>query len=412
MEGKEYNISNCSRRQFLRSSLYASTGLLGVGPVLSALACGGPPDPLPSDRFDRRVLADLHIHSLIDDWNRNTPLGIRYPAIADFADRYFNRSGMNWRDCHAAGIDLICAAHFNVFDEWLSMPTDSNPEAPTQTFRMMDHLEEELSGPAEPYARLARNRHQLAEFLDIPKDSPEYRVAVVHTVEGGHALGGSIYPLEKLASRGVAMLDITHFFSKDVASAANSFPFFPDANSRRPNLGLSEFGREVVCEMERLGMIVDVTHATATAVEDVLDVACRPIAVSHGASRTLAEHPYSLYDEHIQEIVARGGIFGVILDPYLLTNYANVHYAERSGSLRDVVRMVRHLVKLCGGHEHIAIGSDFAGYTVAPSDMPRLSYVHRLTKMLKDEFEDRRMVEDIMANNAIDFLMANWKTGG
>ncbi|UCE24480.1 MAG: membrane dipeptidase [Candidatus Zixiibacteriota bacterium] len=348
---------------------------------------------------------------MINDWNRRTPLGIRYPAVARFAEKFVNKTGMEWADCHAAGIDLICATHFNVFDEWLSMPTDPNPEAPANTFRMMDQLEEELAGPARAFATLARNGKDLEGLLNVSKTDPDFRTAVVHTVEGGHALGGSIEPLEQLASRGVAMIDITHFFSKDIASSANSYPYFPDGNSRWPNLGLSGFGREVISEMERLGIIVDITHATSTAVAQILKMATRPLAVSHGTSRTLSEHPYALFDEHIEQIAAGGGIIGVIIDPYLLSNYATAHSAEKRGSLRDVVRVIRYLVKLCNGHKHIGIGSDFAGYIVAPTDMNRLSQIDLLRELLEDEFGEVGVVEDILANNVINFLMKNWKSG-
>jgi len=357
------------------------------------------------------VLADLHVHAMINDWNRGTPLGVRYPALAHYAEKYVNKTGMKWEDCHAAGIDLLCVAHFNVFDEWLSMPTDPNPEAPVNTYRMMDQLEEKLDGPARPYGKLARNRDELGKLLSVPKTSAEYRIAAVHTLEGGHALGGSVAPLESFAKRGVAMIGVTHFFSKDIASSANSYPYFPDTNSRWPSLGLSEFGRQVIREMERLGIIVDVTHATATAVDDILKMVSKPIAVSHGSARTLADHPYSLYDEHIQQIVSDGGIIGVIIDPYLLTNYATVHLAEKRGSLRDVLRTVRYLVKLCGSHKHVGIGSDFAGYIIAPNDMNHLNQIDRLSCMLQDEFGDPGIVEDIMANNAINFLKANWRSG-
>ncbi|MFH1374145.1 MAG: membrane dipeptidase [bacterium] len=400
-----------SRRQFLRASLGASAGLVGIGPLLSGLGCTYR-SRLPVSRPDRRVLADLHVHAMTNAWNRTTPLAVKYPALVRLVERFANKTGMDWEDCHAAGIDLICVAHFNVFDEWLSMPTDPNPEAPVNTLRMMDQLEEELNGPTRPYARLAVNRSELGELLKIPKSSPEYRIAVIHTLEGGHALGGDIASLEQFARRGVAMICLTHFFNKGIASAANAYPYFPDDNSRRTHQGLSGLGREVVTEMERLGIIVDVTHATATAVEDILKAAKRPLVASHCTAQTLSDHPYSLLDEHIQQIAHDGGVVGVIVDPYLLSNYATVHDSERGGGLRDVVRMVRYIVKLCGNHRQVAIGSDFAGYIVAPSDMDRLSQIDRLSSMLMDEFGSRSVVEDIMANNVIDFIQTNWRAGG
>ena len=387
----------------------ALAGAALSAPVFWLDGCASPP-PL-TDRSIPRVLADLHVHAGINQWNRRTPLGIRYPGIVRLAEIAFNRSGMNWKDCYDAGVDLTCATHFNMFDEWLSMPTDPDREAPTHTIRMLDQLEAELAGDAAPYARLATDPQQLRSLLAIPKGSRQWRVAVVHTIEGGHALGGRLEVVEPLARRGVAMIGLTHFFNKGVATSANAYPFFPDANSSWPEQGLSGFGRELIQEMERSGVIVDVIHATTTAIEDILTTAHRPLVATHSSARTLGDHPYGLMDEHIQEIARGGGLIGVILDPYLLSNYATLHDAESGGTLRDVVRTIRYLVKLAG-HEHVGIGTDFAGYVSPPRDMNRLSQVGRLRAMLLEEFGNEQVVTDIMANNAIRFLSRNWQPTG
>jgi microsomal dipeptidase-like Zn-dependent dipeptidase len=391
-------------------SLGTFAGVVASGELLSAVEAVTDDTP-PGGSVHRRVLADLHVHSMIDQWNRSSPLGVRYPAVAKLAEKFANKTGMNWRDCHTAGIDMVCTAHFNVFDEWASMPTDPFAEAPANTFRMMDRLEEELQGPAAAYARLARTPAELKELLKIRYPDPRYRIAVLHHPEGGHALGGSIAPLEEMARRGVAMIGVTHFFNKGIATSANSYPYFPDANARWPNQGLSEFGREVIQEMERLGIIVDITHATSTAVDDILRISKRPLVASHASARTLGEHPYSLYDEHIEQIVHDGGIIGVILYPYILSNYANIHLAEKKAGLRDVVRTIRYLTKLCGSHKQIGIGSDFGGYITGPKEMSHLSQVPLLNRMLLDEFGDEQIVEDIMANNVMRFFTTQWQPG-
>lgn len=394
------------RRDFLAGGARALAGAALSGPLLWLEGCSRP--PRLTDRSLPRVLADLHVHAAINHWNRHTPLGIQYPAIASLAETTFNRSGMKWQDCYDAGVDLLCVAHFNAFDEWLSMPTDPDYETPTHTFRMLDLFENELVSEFSDFAQLAANPDQLQRLLAVPKESPEWRIAVVHTIEGAHALGGRLDMLEPLARRGVAMVGLTHFFNKGVASSANAFPFFPDGNSSWPTHGLSGFGRELIAEMERLGIIVDVIHATSTALEDILAVATRPLVASHSGARTLADHPYGLIDEHIEEIAHRGGLIGVILDPYLLSNYATLHEAESQGTLRDVVRTIRYLVKLVG-HEHVGIGTDFAGFIGPPRDMTRVSQIGRLRAMLLEEFGDEMIVTDILANNAIKFLVQNWR---
>jgi len=406
-------MTTFSRRQFIRSALMSSAGLLSTGTLGSLLSCASRcPSAIRTPRHGRRVLADLHVHPLMDAWIRRSPMVVKSPILGDIAEAHFNPTDVTWASSHQAGIDLMCVAHFNVFDEWLSMPTDPNPEAPANTIRMMDLLEQELAGPAAPYAAFARNHMQLDELLRIRHGDARYRVAVLHTLEGGHALGGSLDSLNVFARRGVALITITHFFNKGIATAPNAYPFFPDAGSRWPHQGLSEFGEDVIKRMEELGIIVDVTHTTPTALAKVLRVAEKPLIATHASVTTLGDHPYSFFDEHIQEIAQRGGIIGVILYPYVLSNYSGLHVVKKHGVLRDVVRTVRYVAKICGTHKHIGLGSDFSGYITGPRDMSCLAEIDKLREMLLVEFDnDETVVEDIMVNNSIEFFRKNWRSG-
>jgi membrane dipeptidase len=162
--------------------------------------------------------------------------------------------------------------------------------------------------------------------------------------------------------------------------------------------------------MERLGIIVDVTHMTPTALTALFEWTKRPFIASHSSARALGDHPYSFYDEHIQEISSRQSIMGVVLYPYLLTNYSRHELAKQTGSLRNVVRTVRHIVKICGSHRHVAIGSDFGGYIQGPQEMTCLGQIQLLRQLLMEEFdEDEAVVEAIMAGNVIRFLRENWR---
>jgi microsomal dipeptidase-like Zn-dependent dipeptidase len=394
----------------------AFAGSASLFPLESLLSATSGDTPL--SRPTHRVLADLHVHALINEWNKSTPLGVAAPGLADMVTKNLNKTSLSWERCHQTGVDVLCAAHFNVFDEWLSMPTDLNPDAKAHTLRMLDLLEHDLKGQASAHAKLARNHLELKEQLAQPKDSDDFRVAVIHALEGAHALGGDLDFVKTLSARGVAMIGLTHFFTKGVASSANSYPFFPDANSRPAIQGLSGYGRELIQEMEKHGILVDVTHATSTAITEMLDAATRPMVATHASARTLGDHPYSLYDEQIVEITGRGGMIGVILYPFILSNYSTIHLAEKEGSLREVVATIRYLTKLCGGHRQIGIGSDFAGFITGPKYIDKLSQIDRLRILLLDEFSDGlgdsdagQVVEDIMANNVIRFLQDNWRSG-
>ena len=277
---------------------------------------------------------------------------------------------------------------------------------------MFDLLEEQLAGPAQHYAKLARNHLELKKMLEIPKSSKDWRIAVLHSLEGGHALGGNIEWLDEFARRGVVLITLTHFFNKGIASAPNAYPFFPDSNSPWPLQGLTDFGREVIKKMEAIGMLIDVTHTTSTALADILAVTTNPVVATHSSVRTLGDHAYSFFDEHIQEIARRGGLIGVILFPHLLSNYTSERTEHEYGSLGDVVRTIRYIAKICGTHKHVAIGSDFEGFISAPKEMKCLGKIDYLRQLLLKEFDyDQNVVEDIMANNTIEFILKNWRSG-
>ncbi len=406
-------MSTLSRRQFLGSALLSGAGLLSTGSLSSFLGCASRCRTSPPTH-GKRVLADLHVHPMMNDWLARAPLAVRVPILGKIAETGFNKTSVTWESCHRAGIDLLCAAHFNLFDEWLSMPTDPNPEAPMHALYMMDLLEQELAGPAAPFAKLARNHIELAALLQKRQArDADYRVAVLHALEGGHTLGGSLKPLDDFARRGVALITITHFFNKGIATSPNAYPFFPDGNSPWPHQGLSDFGREVIKRMEELGIIVDATHTTCTALEDILRAASKPFLATHISARTLGDHAYSLFDEHIKAIADRKGMVGIPIYPYMLSNYNSERAAIEHGSLLEVVRTIRYVTKICNhSHKHVGIGSDFAGYLPPLEEMTCLAEIDELRKLLLLEFDnDENVVEDILANNAIAFLQDNWRSG-
>jgi len=396
-----------SRRQFVRSSVVSTAGLLAGLPLASLVGCSsertmrsGPYD----DRFSRRVFADLHCHPLIDEWNSKSPLAQSAPFLFDIVKKVTNPTTIDWQKCHDAGIDMMCVAHFNVFDEWVSMPTDPNPDALAHTIRMMNLLEEKLNRISS-IATIVKNARQLKEHL-LEQKTDSYKIAVVHCLEGGHAMGMKPGVVQELAEKGVAAIEIIHFYQKGIGSAVNSFPFFYDEDAPWPYSGLTKEGIDIIHEMNSCGMIVDVCHSTSTSIKDVLRESRAPIIASHASARALGDHPYGLTDEHLKAIAQNGGIVGAICEPWWASNFATNTDAEKKGSIDDIIRTIEYFLKICGV-DHVGIGSDFAGYITAPNDLTELGDIHKLRDHIIAEF-GIDVTEKIMATNVINFFIENW----
>jgi len=192
-----------SRREFIRNALYSVGGLVSLSPIGSLIGCASR-CPCPkmisvqnTENRTKRVLADLHVHPLMERWLKGSPQLIQLTEMASGVDNLLfealNQTGVTWKTSYEAGVDLMCVAHLNAFDEFASMPTDPNPDAPRQTIRMIEMLENELKGPKKEYARLARNAKELEDIVCLKKKNlKDYRIAVLHALEGGHALGGNV----------------------------------------------------------------------------------------------------------------------------------------------------------------------------------------------------------------------------
>lgn len=170
--------------------------------------------------------------------------------------------------------------------------------------------------------------------------------AIVPGIENGYAIGEDLDMLQEYKEKGVAYITLCHNGDNLIADSARK--------SEGRNNGLSDFGKEVVKEMNRLGIMVDVAHAGIKTIEDVLAVSSKPIVSSHSSCRALCDHPRNLSDEQIRAIATKGGVIQVCL-------YAGfINQDEDKASVLDAVEHIEHIIALVG-IEHVGIGSDFDG---------------------------------------------------
>ena len=160
--------------------------------------------------------------------------------------------------------------------------------------------------------RLAESHRELV-FADsvagIRAAKKNGRIAVLIGIEGGHAIEDSLGTLSAFYRLGARYMTLTHTNTNDWADSAGSFFTFGfDPKKYAVHDGLTEFGREVVLEMNRLGMLVDVSHVSDKTLADVLEVSRAPVFASHSSCRAIADMPRNLTDGQIKAIGAKGGI--------------------------------------------------------------------------------------------------------
>jgi len=210
------------------------------------------------------------------------------------------------------------------------------------------------------------------------------RIAFLSGIENGQALEGDPASVERLRSLGARYLTLTWMNSNELGDAAGA-----DSVSG----GLSPLGREVVAEMERCGMLVDLAHAAPSTFWDVVEVARRPVVVSHAATEARGTHPRNVSDEQIRAVAATGGIVGVAFYPAYLDPDSG-----RCG--RDAI--AEHLLRILevAGADHAALGSDLDG-------IPRLPEGFRGAQdfaLLAADLEARGVTGDELAK----VLGGNW----
>ena len=157
-------------------------------------------------------------------------------------------------------------------------------------------------------------------------------------LEGADGLEGSVENLRELHRRGLRLLQLMHFLDNEIGGNQT-----PPHDGR----GLSDFGRALVREANRLGIIVDLAHANTQTIRDALDVSSQPMVFSHTGVKALHEADRYLSDDDIRAIAAQGGVIGI----------------WPAAALGTIAEMVRHIdyVKQLVGVEHIGIGSDLRG---------------------------------------------------
>lgn len=226
------------------------------------------------------------------------------------------------------------------------------------------------------------------ELIENPIDMeglPKEKRGVILTVEGGAALGGDLERVGYLKKCGVRAMTLTWNGENEIGGGSGE---------RNP-IGITEFGIKVVKEMEKQGIIVDVSHAGEKLFYDVSDVSKRPFMATHSNSYSVCSHRRNLKDKQFQTIRDRGGIVGVTFCNKFLNS-------DTDASISDIMRHIEHFLSL-DGENTVAIGSDFDG-TDVPDELKGIESMGVLYEyMLRCNYSEE-LVRNIFYKNAYNFF--------
>jgi microsomal dipeptidase-like Zn-dependent dipeptidase/anthranilate/para-aminobenzoate synthase component II len=233
--------------------------------------------------------------------------------------------------------------------ETFSSKVDFDVQGPVDYADLIFDKIEEIVKSNQPYIDIARTPGDLYE------NKRHGRKSIMLGIENGLALGGQLQNVKHFADRGVVYITLCHNGDNDLCDSARG------CNTHG---GVSHFGEQVIREMNRLGMMVDLSHAAEKSFYDALDISQTPIVCSHSSCRALCDHPRNLTDEQMRRLAARGGVMQVTLySGFLAKEGKKSRVGEQSSgtaTILDAIAHLEHAVSIMG-IDHVGLGTDFDG---------------------------------------------------
>ena len=238
-----------------------------------------------------------------------------------------------------------------------TMPLDEHPKQYTDD--IFDKIEAIVAKHSQHVA-IARTPD------DLWQHKHQGRKSIMLGIENGHALEGSLDNLRHFAQRGIVYMTLCHNGDNDICDSARG---------EHTHHGVSTFGREVISEMNRLGIMVDLSHAGEESFYDALSLSSTPIVCSHSSCRALCDHPRNLTDDQMRALAQQGGVMQVTL-------YHGFLVKDGEATLDDAMRHLEHAIDIMG-IDHVGLGTDFdgdGGIRGLASSAELLNYTRELLK--------------------------------
>ncbi len=369
----------------------------------------------------------IHGEALLIDGHNDLPYQFR--TRSDFSFRQFDIA----RPQPLLHTDIERLRKGGVGAQFWSAYVDANTAqtrtAVTQTLEQIDVIHRFVKAYPDAFA-------MAYTADDIVRIRKEGKIASLIGVEGGHSIDNSLGVLRTLHALGARYMTLTHSDNLDWADAATDVP---------KHKGLTPFGESVVLEMNRLGMLVDISHVSADTMRHTLKVTKAPVIASHSSAFTLAPHPRNVPDDVLKEVKKNGGVImvnfysgfitpeGARLLPEMMKVYREMRkrypnadefkaaysawkkeHPMSTGSVHDVVDHIEHIIKTAG-IDNVGIGSDYDGISTCPKQLEDVSTYPYITQELLNRGHAREAIHKILGGNVLrvmreaEAVSKNWK---
>lgn len=354
----------------------------------------------------------IHQEAILVDGHNDLPWQFREKK--DFSFRYFDIT-KEQKEIHT---DIPRLRKGGVGAQfWAAyVPVELKKESVRATLEQIDVIHRLVKAHPETF--------EMASTVDdILRIRKQGKIASLIGVEGGHSIDNSIGVLRTYYQLGVRYMTLTHTETLDWADAATDKP---------KNNGLSKFGEEVVEEMNRLGMLVDLSHVSADTMRHALRVTKAPVIFSHSSAFALSEHPRNVPDDVLKLVTKNRGVVMVNFYPGFLVPEASralreMYKFERelrqkfpdsererkaaldqwlkehpipATSIHNVVDHIEHIIKVAGV-DHVGIGSDFDGINAVPRQLEDVSTYPLITQELLNRRHSKADILKILGGNAL-----------
>lgn len=268
---------------------------------------------------------------------------------------------------------------------------------------------------------------------DVRRAHAQGKIAALMGVEGGHMIGNDIRVLRIFADLGVRYMTLTHFYNDEWADSSTDKP---------AHNGLTDFGKDIVREMNRQGMLVDISHVSDKTFYDALEISQAPLIASHSSCRALCNHPRNMTDDMIKALAAKGGVIQINYEKSFIDQAYKDAYDKESGgvvqhlseltkscnndeacvarelskteqrlvaegklphvSWERIIDHIDHAVKLVGA-DHVGLGSDFDGANM-PEGLEDCSKLPKITEALLRRGYSEDDVRKILGENTLRIM--------